>query len=101
MYYTKGCNTQFSAPEDGRDQRPKYVELIVIVNKPLFLRLVGCLYYLFEAEFDANPFLLLTSVVLASRYDGKTALTRRHKNAQNKHTLLHSRTPIGIMVHEG
>ena len=32
--------TQSSAPEDGRDQRPKHVELIGIINKPLFLHLV-------------------------------------------------------------
>ena len=29
------------APEDGRDQRPKHVELIGIINKPLLLHLVG------------------------------------------------------------
>jgi len=26
--------------------RPKHVELIGIINKPLLLHLVGCLYYL-------------------------------------------------------
>ena len=30
-----------SAPEDGRDHRPKHVELIGIINKPLLLHLVG------------------------------------------------------------
>ena len=40
--YTTSCNTQVtSAPEDGRDYRPKYVELIGIINKPLLLHLVG------------------------------------------------------------
>jgi len=29
------------APEDGRNYRPKHVELIEIINKFLFLRLVG------------------------------------------------------------
>ena len=38
--------TQSSAPEVGRDQRPKLVELIGITNKPLLLHLVGCLYHL-------------------------------------------------------
>ena len=33
--------TQSSAPENGRDQRPKHVELIEIINKPLLLHLVG------------------------------------------------------------
>ena len=35
-----------SAPEDGRDCRSKHVKLIGIINKPLLLHLVGCLYYL-------------------------------------------------------
>ena len=34
-----------SAPEDGRNHRPKLAELIGIVNKPLLLHLVGCLHY--------------------------------------------------------
>ena len=37
--------TQSSAPEDGRNYRPKHFELIGIINKPLLLLLVGCLYY--------------------------------------------------------
>ena len=32
-------------PEDGRNYRPKSVELIEITNKLLLLHLVGCLYY--------------------------------------------------------
>ena len=36
-----------SAPEDGRNYRPKHVELIGIITKPLLLHLVGCLYYLY------------------------------------------------------
>ena len=38
--------TQSNAPEDGRVRRPKHVELIGIINKPLLLYLVGCLYHL-------------------------------------------------------
>ena len=38
--------TKSSAHEDGQDQRPTRVELIGIINKPLLLHLVGCLYYL-------------------------------------------------------
>jgi hypothetical protein len=37
--------TQSSAPEDGRNYRPKQVELIELINKPLLLHLVGYLYY--------------------------------------------------------
>ena len=45
VHYTTSCNTQSSAPEDGRNHRPKYVELTGIINKPLLLHLVGCLHY--------------------------------------------------------
>ena len=48
VHYTTIYNTQSSAPEDGRDQRSKHVELIGIINKPLLLHLVGCLYYLYQ-----------------------------------------------------
>ena len=41
MRYTTSCNTQSSAPEDGRNHRPKHVELIGFINKPLLLHLVG------------------------------------------------------------
>ena len=30
-----------NSPEDGRNHRPKHVELIRIINKPLLLHLVG------------------------------------------------------------
>jgi len=36
-----------SAPEDEQNNCPKYVQLTGIINKPLLLRLVGCLYYLY------------------------------------------------------
>ena len=46
VHYTTICNTQSAAPEDGRNYCPKHVGLIGIINKPLLLHLVGCLYYL-------------------------------------------------------
>ena len=45
--YTTSCNTRSSAPEDGQNNCPKYVELTGIINKPLLLHLDGCLYYLY------------------------------------------------------
>jgi len=48
VHYTTSCNTQSSAPEDGRNNRPKHVELIGIIKKPLLLHLVRCLYYLYQ-----------------------------------------------------
>ena len=41
----ESCNTQSSVPEDGRNYRPKHVELIIIINQPLLLHLVNRLYY--------------------------------------------------------
>ena len=48
VHYTTSCNTQSSAPEDGQNNCPKHVELTGIINKPLLLHLVGCLYYLYQ-----------------------------------------------------
>ena len=48
LHYTTSCNTQSSAPEDGQNICPKHVELTRIINKPLLLHLVGCLYYLYQ-----------------------------------------------------
>ena len=46
---------------DGRNYRPKHVELIGIINKPLLLHLVGCLYYCISGAGHTNiKFLLLT-----------------------------------------
>ena len=48
VHYTTSCNKQSSAPEDGQNNFPKLVELTGIINKPLLLLLVGCLYYLYQ-----------------------------------------------------
>jgi len=40
VHYT----TQYSVPEDRGNHRPKHVELIGIINKPLLLHLVDCLH---------------------------------------------------------
>ena len=48
VHYTTNCNTQSSASEDGQNNCPKHVELTGIINKPLLLHLVGCLYYLYQ-----------------------------------------------------
>ena len=41
VQYTTSCNTQSSALEDERVQRPKHVELIGIINKMLLFHLFG------------------------------------------------------------
>ena len=48
VHYTTSCNTQSSDSEDGQNNCPKHVELTGIINKPLLLHLVGCLYYLYQ-----------------------------------------------------
>ena len=68
MHYTTSCNTQSSAPEDGQNNFPKHVELTGIINKPLLLRLVGCLYYLYFIIFwgglaKQSQFISLQNVV--------------------------------------
>ena len=63
MHYITSPNTQSSAPEDGQNNCAKHVELTGIINKPLLLHLVGCLYYLYFIIFlgdllnDLNLFL--------------------------------------------
>jgi len=47
VHYTTSCNTQSSAPEDGKNNFPKHVELTGIINEALLLHLVGCLHYLY------------------------------------------------------
>ena len=48
VHYTTSCNKQSSAPEDGQNNFPKHVELTGIINKPLLLHLVGCIYFLYQ-----------------------------------------------------
>ena len=48
VHYSTGCNTQSSVLVDGQNNGPKHVEVTGIINKPLLLHLVGCLYYLYQ-----------------------------------------------------
>ena len=67
MHYTTSCNTQSRAPEDGQNNCPKHVELTGIINKPLLLLLVACLYYLYFIIFfrlaKQSQFIPLQNVV--------------------------------------
>ena len=54
VHYTTSCNTQSSAPEHGQNNFPKHAELNGIINKPLLLHLVGCLYYISMMHRQAN-----------------------------------------------
>ena len=55
VHYTTSCNTQSSAPEDGHDHRPKHVELIGIINKPLLLHLV-VVYITYMNDAQSNKY---------------------------------------------
>ena len=55
MHCTTSCNTQSSAPEDGRDHRSKHVELIGIINKPLLLHLIG-VYIIYMNDARSNKY---------------------------------------------
>ena len=44
VYSSRG---ESSAPEDGQNNCPKHVKLTGIINMPLLLHLVDCLYYLY------------------------------------------------------
>ena len=55
VHYIRSCNTKSSAPEDWRDQRSKLVELIGIINKPLFLHLVG-VYVVYINDVRSNKY---------------------------------------------
>ena len=48
VYLIPQTVTHSNAPEDGQNNFPKHVELTGIINKPLLLHLVGCLYYLYQ-----------------------------------------------------
>ena len=68
VHYTTNCNTQSSAPEDGQNNCPKHVELTGILNKPLLLHLVACLYYLYFIIFflrlaEQSEFISVQNVV--------------------------------------
>jgi len=52
VHYTTSRNTQSSAPEDGRNHRPKHVELIGIINKPFLLHLFGV--YIIYSSVELN-----------------------------------------------
>jgi len=55
MQYTTSCNTHPSAPEDGRDQRPKHVQLTGTINIPLLLHLVG-VYIIYINDARSNKY---------------------------------------------
>ena len=58
IHCTTNCNAQFNAPEDGRVRLPKHVELIGIINTPLFLHLVG-VYIIYINDGRSNKYQIM------------------------------------------
>ena len=54
-------DSQSSAPEDGKNNYPKRVELTGIINKPLLLHLVGCIYFIYIYIYISLYFLRLAN----------------------------------------
>ena len=69
MHYTTSCNTQSSAPEDGRDHRLKRVELIGIINKPLLLHLVGVYIIYVDKQLTMLRGIIFIVTEVKSSYD--------------------------------
>ena len=67
VHYATSCNTQSGALEDRQNNFPKHVELTGIINKPLLLLLVGCLYCLYQwctvKRISDNEIYLLTKCI--------------------------------------
>jgi hypothetical protein len=72
VHYTTSWNTQSSVLEDGQNNCPKHVQLTGIINKPLLLHLVGCLYYLYQwcmvKQISDNKIYLLIKYVRSFRW---------------------------------
>ena len=62
VLYTTSCNTQSSVPEDQRDHRPKHVELIGIINKPLLLHVAG-VYIIYINDAWSNKYRIYINVL--------------------------------------
>jgi len=73
VHYTTSRNTQSSAREDGQNNCPKPAALTGIINRPLLLHLIGCLYYLYFIIFfrlakqsQLNPYLAKVENMVSS-----------------------------------
>ena len=93
MHYTTNCSTQSSAPEDGRDQRPKHVELIGIINESLLLHLVGvyiiCATELCNVAPDNDVSLVRLLFCLKSSETLSEAVVLRRQSIHCSHAVTH------------
>jgi hypothetical protein len=70
VQHTTSCNTQFSAPEDVRDQRSKHIELIGIIYKRLLSNLVG-VYIVCSNDVRSNKYQIYVGKTEGIRSRGK------------------------------
>ena len=102
MHYTTSCNTQSSAPEDGQNNCPKHVDLIGVINKPLLLHLVGCLYHLYQ-RCTVKQISKAQCSVLSTRYAVHVQNCmwyglKGHKNLLSLASLQHQRYCVWMSV---
>ena len=71
VHYITSSKRSLVAPEDGRNYRPKHVELVEIINKLLLLHLVGCLHYCIN-DARSHKFHPLEKAVLGKKMEYKT-----------------------------
>ena len=78
VHYTTSCNTQSSVPEDGRDHRPKHVEMIGITNKPSLSYLVG-VYIIDISDAQSNKYQICIGIVYSGILTSSCSEPRKGK----------------------
>jgi hypothetical protein len=71
--------THSSAPEDGRNYRPKHVELIEVINKLSLLHIVGCLYYCINDARSHKYQIAVSQSVISGTRNAHEVLVRHPK----------------------
>ena len=80
---------QSRSPEDGRNYRPKHVELIEIINKLLLLHPVGCLHCCIN-DVRSHKYKIHLTLLLSPREWRFIVETRRAVQAHGLFTILNN-----------
>ena len=83
--------TQSRAPEDGRNYRPKHVELIGSINKPLLFHLVGCLYY---CKLEIKRLYIMQNIFVLRSINVDFGLLHHRKNVTCHHLTPEYEVPL-------
>ena len=106
-------HTRSSAPEDEQNSCPKHVGLTGIINKPLLLHLVGCLYYLYQwctvKQLSDNEIYLLIKYIKSvlwrlakclSYIEDAWCLKAKHDDTHtHTHTQVHQAVGVSLQFH--